>query len=72
MSETVVLQASIREESGTRSSVALRQQGKLPAVVYGHKKEAVSIALDTREFLDSLHHGNRIFEGHAAGKGTSV
>ncbi|MHC4772168.1 MAG: 50S ribosomal protein L25 [Planctomycetota bacterium] len=62
MSETVVLQASIREESGTRSSVALRQQGKLPAVVYGHKKEAVSIALDTREFLDSLHHGNRIFD----------
>ena len=62
MSETVVLQASIREESGTRSSVALRQQGKLPAVVYGHKKEAVSITLDTREFLDSLHHGNRIFD----------
>ena len=62
MSETVKLQASIREESGTRNSVALRQQGKLPAVVYGHKKEAVSIALDTREFLDSLHHGNRIFD----------
>ncbi|MHC4468602.1 MAG: 50S ribosomal protein L25 [Planctomycetota bacterium] len=34
MSETVVLKASVREESGTRKSVALRQQGKLPAVVH--------------------------------------
>jgi large subunit ribosomal protein L25 len=64
----VVLKASVREESGTRKSVALRQQGKLPAVVYGHKKEAVAIALDAREFLDSLHHGNRIFDVDLAGE----
>lgn len=68
MSETVVLKASVREESGTRKSVALRQQGKLPAVVYGHKKEPVAIALDAREFLDSLHHGNRIFDVDLAGE----
>ena len=67
MSETVVLKASVREESGTRKSVALREQGKLPAVVYGHKKEPVSIVLESREFLDSLHHGNRIFEVDLAG-----
>ena len=67
MSETVALKASIREQSGTRSSVALRQQGKLPAVVYGHKKESVAIVLDTREFLDSLHRGNRIFDVDLAG-----
>jgi large subunit ribosomal protein L25 len=62
MSETVVLKASLREQSGTRNSIALREQGKLPAVVYGHKKETISIALDTREFLDLLHHGQRIFD----------
>ncbi|RKY07165.1 MAG: 50S ribosomal protein L25 [Planctomycetota bacterium] len=67
MPETVVLKAGIREQSGTKSSVALRQQGKLPAVVYGHKKEPVSITLDEREFLDSLHHGNRIFDIDLAG-----
>ena len=67
MSETVVLKASVREESGTRKSVVLREQGKLPAVVYGHKKEPVSIVLESREFLDSLHHGNRIFEVNLAG-----
>ena len=67
MSDTVVLKASVREQSGTRNSVVLRKQGKLPAVVYGHKKESVSIVLDSREFLDSLHHGNRIFEVDLAG-----
>ncbi len=67
MSDTVVLKASVREQSGTRNSVALREQGKLPAIVYGHKKEPVSIVLDSREFLDSLHHGNRIFDVDLAG-----
>ena len=67
MSETVVLKASVREQSGTRNSVALRQQGKLPAVVYGHKKEPVAITLDAHEFVDSLHHGNRIFDVDMAG-----
>ena len=68
MSETMVLKASVRDQSGTRSSVALRQQGKLPAVVYGHKKEPVSIALETKAFLDLLHHGSRIFEVDLAGE----
>ncbi len=67
MSETVALKASVREESGTKNSVALRQQGKLPAVVYGHKKDSVAIVLDTHEFLDSLHRGNRIFDVDLAG-----
>jgi large subunit ribosomal protein L25 len=68
MSDTVVLKASVREQSGTRSSVALRQQGKLPAVVYGHGKEPVSIALESKAFLDLLHHGSRIFEVDLAGE----
>jgi large subunit ribosomal protein L25 len=62
MSETVELKASVRENTGTRNSGRLREQGKLPAVVYGHKKEPVSITLDTHEFIENLHHGNRIFE----------
>lgn len=68
MSETVKLKASVREQSGTRSSVALREQGNLPAIVYGHKKDPVAICLDTRAFLDLLHHGNRIFEVDLAGE----
>ncbi len=67
MPETVALKASVREKSGTRNSVALREQGKLPAVVYGHGKDTVSITLNTNEFVDSLHHGNRIFDVDLAG-----
>ncbi|MHC4291737.1 MAG: 50S ribosomal protein L25 [Planctomycetota bacterium] len=62
MSETVALKASVRELVGSRNTVRLRGQGKLPAVVYGHKQEPVSISLDAHEFVESLHHGNRIFD----------
>ncbi|MEN8126819.1 MAG: 50S ribosomal protein L25 [Planctomycetota bacterium] len=62
MSETVGLKASVRDQAGTRVSARLRQAGKLPAVVYGHGKETVSISLDAHEFIESLHHGNRIFD----------
>ena len=62
MSDTVVLDANVRKGSGTRNSVALREQGKLPAVVYGHKKETLAITLDAHKFVESLHHGHRIFE----------
>jgi len=62
MSETVALKASVRERTGSHSSVALREQGKLPAVVYGHKQEPLSIAVDAHEFVAALHHGHRIFD----------
>jgi large subunit ribosomal protein L25 len=33
---------------------ALRRTGRLPAVVYGHKVDAVSVAVDGREFLKAF------------------
>lgn len=33
----------------------------MPAVVYGHKQDSVSVTLDTREFLEALHNGHRLF-----------
>lgn len=62
MSETVALKANVREQLGTRNSLRLRQEGKLPAVVYGHKKEPLAITLNAHDFVESLHHGNRIFD----------
>lgn len=62
MSETVELKADVRELTGSRNTANLRTQGKLPAVVYGHKQEPVSITLDAHEFLEKLHHGHRIFQ----------
>ena len=62
MAETVSLKAEVRERPGSRYAERLRNGGKLPAVVYGHKQSPVSISLDVREFLDHLHHGHRVFD----------
>lgn len=67
MSDSVTLKAEIRQEVGTKATVQLRQQGKMPAVVYGHKKESVSISLDGHAFVKGLHQGHRIFEVDIAG-----
>lgn len=62
MSETTALKAHIRQQGGSNRSAGLRLQGQLPAVVYGHKKETISIALDAHDFVEGLHAGSRIFE----------
>lgn len=67
MSDSVTLKAEVREQVGTKATVQLRQQGKLPAVVYGHKKDSVSISLDGRAFIKGLHQGHRIFEVDISG-----
>ena len=61
MSETIALKAEARKEVGTKHSVRLRREGKLPAIIYGHGKGSVSITLDLRKFVDMLHHGQRLF-----------
>ena len=46
MSDTVTIQATKREQSGKGFARSLRRAGKIPAVVYGHGYEPVSITLD--------------------------
>jgi large subunit ribosomal protein L25 len=46
--EEIVLQAQRRDVLGKQVK-ALRRQGKLPAIVYGHRIQPLSITLDTRE-----------------------
>lgn len=72
MSETIGLKASVRKQVGTRVSTKLRQEGKLPAVVYGHGKEPVSITLEGRSFIEELHRGNRIFAIDIDGKKDTI
>ncbi len=67
MADKVLLKADIREESGSNRVVKLRKTGKLPAVMYGHGKEALSISLDAHSFVEELHHGHRLFEVNAGG-----
>jgi large subunit ribosomal protein L25 len=61
MSEMMSLQVEVREKAGSKQAARLRENGKVPAVVYGHKKESIAIALNIHEFVEALHHSHRLF-----------
>jgi large subunit ribosomal protein L25 len=46
---TATLSATLRSESGKGAARALRRAGSVPAVIYGHKREPMSLAVPTRE-----------------------
>ena len=48
--ETIEIQASIRSGGGKGAARSLRRQGKLPAILYGPKRETVAIQLDEKDF----------------------
>jgi large subunit ribosomal protein L25 len=68
MAETVLLVAQSREEHGTRRARLLRQQGLIPAVVYGHKEATLALALPRDELARAVRHGTRIVDLQAGGK----
>jgi large subunit ribosomal protein L25 len=46
---TASLNATSRAETGKGAARAMRRAGKVPAVIYGHAREAQSLAIDTRD-----------------------
>lgn len=52
---TPTLDTQPREKLGTRYAKRDREAGRTPAVIYGHKKGAVHVTVDTRAFNDILH-----------------
>lgn len=59
---TPTMSAQKRERLGSRYARRLRAQGKLPGVLYGHHEAPVAIAVDEKEMLTQLHHGQRVFK----------
>jgi len=62
MAKTKLLKAEIREHTGTNAVQKVRKEGRIPAIVYGHKKTPVSISLDAHNFVEVLHHGQRLLD----------
>ena len=63
MSDTTTqLSAKKRERTGSRYSQRIRNAGGLPAVVYGHKEEPISISLDAHEAIMHISRGEKVFE----------
>ncbi len=59
MTEALILKAQKREKTGTSASRKARKQGLVPATVYGHNTEAVSILLDFHDLMLEIQHGHR-------------
>jgi len=58
MSEQLTLPAEARDRAGKGASRALRREGRVPAVVYGEKKEALSIHVEEKLLTKMLHTGH--------------
>jgi large subunit ribosomal protein L25 len=65
-----LLHVKKRKSLGKRNNIRLRREGRLPAVLYGHGEEAVSLTLAADEFEASLRHGAKVvdLDGDADGK----
>lgn len=62
MEKTLQLIANIREHTGSKAAARERKQGRIPAIVYGHKQEPVAISLDAHNLTEGLHHGHRLMD----------
>jgi large subunit ribosomal protein L25 len=62
MGKTLLLKAEIREQTGSKAVQKVRKQGRIPAIVYGHNQEPVAISLDAHNFVERLHHGQRLMD----------
>ena len=62
MEQVPRLKVDIREQTGSKAAVKVRQQGRIPAILYGHKQEQVAVSLDAHDFVEGLHHGHRLMD----------
>ena len=58
MSDQLTLPAEARDRAGKGASRALRREGRVPAVVYGEKKDALSIHVEEKLLTKMLHTGH--------------
>ena len=73
MSEQLTLPAETRDRAGKGASRALRRDGRVPAVVYGQKKDALSIHVEEKllsKMLSSGHFMNSVVMIDVGGKPT--
>ncbi len=58
MSDTLTLSAETRDRVGKGASRALRNEGRVPAVVYGMKQDPMGISVNERELMKLLNTGH--------------
>ena len=58
MSDQLTLSAEARERAGKGASRAIRREGRVPAVIYGEKKDPQPIHVEERELVKLLNTGH--------------
>src|SRR3989440_2931610 len=52
------LSAAARPKAGKGAAGAVRREGRVPAVIYGDKKEPIGISLDFKELKQKIYAGH--------------
>jgi large subunit ribosomal protein L25 len=71
MSEQLTLPAETRDRAGKGASRALRREGRVPAVIYGEKKEPLSVHVEEKlliKMMSSGHFMNSVIMVDVGGK----
>ena len=70
--QSINIAAEPRSALGSRANKRLRDTGKVPGVVYGHKEAVVPVALPKKELVNHLNHGTHVFDLSLDGKAEKV
>jgi large subunit ribosomal protein L25 len=70
MAEQIVLTITPRKERGSRAAIKLRAKGELPAVLYGHKEETVSLTISAEALANVIRHRARVVDLEGKGMPT--
>ncbi len=70
--EVPTIQASTRDKIGSRYSKRLRAAGRLPAVIYGHGSEPLSVHVDEKITVGALKRGLHVINLEIEGKGAET
>jgi large subunit ribosomal protein L25 len=57
-----VLDVKLRGETGTSAAKKIRRAGRIPAVLYGHGRENVSLTVGSEQFLSAIRHGGKVVD----------
>lgn len=62
MKMTDALKAEVRKKTGSKDAVKVRKNGRIPAILYGHKEENVAVLLDEHNLSETIQHGQRLLD----------
>jgi large subunit ribosomal protein L25 len=71
-SKTAQVNVETRTALGSRANKRLRDAGKLPGVVYGHKEAIIPVTLPKKDVVGHLNHGQHLFDLSIDGKSEKV